>query len=102
MLAGARKARVAPRLNWISGASRADHRPWGDVGEFASGKKSRSCTHMSLALADTIVVGIACLRGLRGKLPCCQIAAMLLRGTEPGCQPGEATVAVKRVVIEVQ
>ena len=101
MLAGARKARVAPLLNGISGASGADHRPWGDIGEFASRKKSRSGAHMSLALADPIV-GIACLRGLRGKLPCCQIAPMMLRGTQPGGQPREATVAVKRIVIKVQ
>ena len=78
MLAGARKARVAPLLNGISGASGADHGSWGDINKIASGKKSRSGAHLSLALAD-LVLGIASLRCLRGKLPCCHFA-MLLRG----------------------
>ena len=109
MLAGTRKARVASRLDGISGASSADHGPWGDINKIVSRKKRRRGTHMSLALAD-LIVGIACLRGFRGKLPCCHIN-VLWRGStqpggplsaQPGGQPREATVAVERVVVKLQ
>ena len=97
MLAGTRKARVTSRLDGISGASSADHGPWGDINKIASRKKRRRGTHMSLALAD-LIVGIACLRGFRGgKWPCCHIGS-----AQPCGQPREATVAVKGVVVKVQ
>ena len=62
MLAGARKARVAPRLDGISGASSADHGPWGDINKIVSRKKRRRGAHMSLALADfKSLTSVSCL-----------------------------------------